>query len=350
MPNQDLYETLGVNRNASKEDIKRQYKKLAIQNHPDKGGDTEAFKEIAHAYAILGDDDKRKRYDAYGDETGQDGPGPGPGAGFDPNSMFEQFFGGAFGGAFGGMPFMNMQQQGHARACSDSLHRVGITLREAYMGCTKHIRVGLTKPCVKCKETCFVCQGKGTITNMKRMGMFTQMITQACQECEGKGVTFKGKKGCPVCDGKGDKREEHSIDFVLAPGVESGHRKVYKGMGEQSSADNVAAGDLILEVHVNASENGFVRQGNDLHHRVKLTLLQSIVGASIVIDHFKSPIPINTCDFGVVQPNVPYIVPNKGMPVRAAPEYGSMVLTFDIEYPKKPLSSEVRTAINAAWV
>lgn len=334
-----LYEVLGVAQSSSKDDLKKAYKKLAIQMHPDKGGDPEKFKEISHAYSVLSDDDKRRQYDQLGDE-GFENSGGGGSHGFNPQDIFEQFFGGGGGGGF---PFgfnMHMGPMGPQKR-SNHVHELNISMDDAYHGVKKSMRVNLTKLCPKCKDTCHVCQGKGHIMDMRRMGFLTQMLQRQCDACSGSGFVSKGKLGCVECTGTGTLKEEHKLDIVIPPGVETGHATLFHGLGEQANSPNEVAGDLIFQVNVQ-THPFFQRQGNNLVYTEKITLKESICGKTFKIRHFTGSIEVNSADHGVIQPGKPYIIKGKGMPG------GDLHIMFDIQYPTKKLSEEERDAINVA--
>lgn len=328
------YETLGIPKGSSKEDIKKAYKKLAVQNHPDKGGDPEKFKEISNAYQVLSDDDKRDRYDQLGDDGFNEMSGGNDGFhGMDPRHIFEQMFGGGMGGmpfhfdfGFGGAPHGPIKKKNH-------LHPIRITLADAYHGIHKTIRVSVQRNCKKCREMCHNCQGRGQVTDMRRMGFITQMMQRPCDRCQGSGST---SKGCNDCERQGTYREEKKLELHIPNGVHSGHKILFEGLGEQSLNDDEIAGDLVFEIHVVPHEH-FQRSGDDLMYNTTMSFAESIVGKTITIPHFGGNVDIATHELGIIQPNKPYVIPGKGMP------NGNLVITFHIKYPINKLSAEHRT-------
>lgn len=340
-----LYEALGVTKDASADDIRKAYRKAAITHHPDKGGDPEKFKEISNAYQVLSDEEKRRRYDDLGDEGYSASGGSGMSDfGMNPHDLFEQLFRG--GG--GGFPFhfdFGFGDGGHHRGPSkrkDHNHTINISLADAYHGTQKVLRVGLKKPCTKCRNQCYTCQGRGTITDMRRMGFMTQMMTRACDACNGSGAVAKG---CNECQQRGHVMDEKKIDVKVPPGVQTGHRFVISGMGEQALSDNEIAGDLVIEIFVQPDPN-FQRQGQDLVFTAKLTLAESIVGKMITIPHFGGDIVISLEDYGIVQPHKSYVIPNKGMPTN-----GNLILLFQIDYTKKQQLTETdRSMLRTAFI
>lgn len=330
------YDLLGVPQSSSKDDIKKAYKKLAIQMHPDKGGDPEQFKEISHAYSVLSDDEKRSQYDQLGDEGFENGGGH---AHMDPNDIFEQFF----GGMGGGFPFgfnMHMGPSGPQKKNSH-VHDLNISLEDAYNGIHKSVRVTITKLCPQCRDVCHSCQGKGHIMDMRRMGFFTQMIQRPCDACQASGFVAKGKSSCGECTGSGTLKEDHKLDINIPANVESGHTIIFRGLGEQPNNPGELPGDLVFRVNVQNHPH-FVRQGNDLVYTDTISLKETLCGKSIHIEHFSGPIDIDTAEFGVVQPNKPYIVKGKGM------KGGNLLLLFNVQYPDKKLSSTERDDVRVA--
>lgn len=332
-----LYDQLGLSKGASKEDIKRAYKKRALETHPDRGGDPELFKQINHAYTILSSDDTRTRYDQTGDE-GYDAAGGG--VHINPHDIFQQFFGGAFN--FHGMP-----QQPQVPKRNNHRHLFKIDMMEAYFGAKKGMRVILQKTCTKCHDRCYGCQGRGQVTEMRRMGIFTQMATGPCARCHGSGMMKSAKADCHDCKGAGNYNQEHIIDVIIPAGVETGHTVVYDGMGEQPVRPDELPGDLHIELFVHPHER-LTRQGNDLHIRIPLSLCESIVGARVSIPHFAGEFHINTTELGVVQPTKQYVIKNKGMPIMGRDGHGNMIAQFDIQYPNKKLSPEEASKIRDA--
>lgn len=342
-----LYDILGVPKGSSKEEIKKAFRKLAVQHHPDKGGDPEKFKEVAHAYEVLSDDHKKEEYDRLGDEgmAAMNGNGGGPGfAHMDPRDIFEQFFGGGMFGhdMFGGHP-QNMRTRR-----SDQLHNMRVSMHDAYHGCTKHIKICVAKTCMKCKETCSLCQGRGHITDMRRMGFFTQMMTRPCDRCHGTGAMSKGRGDCMECHGNAQYQEEKRLEIVIPPGVNTGHQHRIDGMGEQPKAEGDIPGDLILQIHVQDDPN-FTRSGDDLIHIVKISFAESVLGKTITIPHFAGSFDLNTADFGIIHPEKPYNIADKGMPRLNTGAFGKLQIVFRIDYPKKQWTIEEKAKLEQCF-
>lgn len=344
-----LYDVLGVSKDTSKEDIKKAFRKLAVQHHPDKGGDPEKFKEIAHAYEVLSDDQKRTEYNHLGDEGLA--MNQGGGGGFhhmDPHHIFEQFFG---GGMFGGDIFGGGMHGGGAPPRvrrNDQLHQMRIALQEAYHGLTKHMRIGITKTCMRCKETCAACQGRGNITDMRRMGFFTQMMTRPCDMCSGTGQMNRGKLECQDCKGKTTYQEEKRVELVIPPGVQHGHQVRMEGLGEQPKAEGDMPGDLIIQLMIQEDAH-FKRNGDDLIHTVNITFAEGVIGKKVSIPHFGGVIELDTSEYGIIQPEKPYYIQDKGMPMMGGKGYGKLQLQFRMHYPQKKWSDEEKSRLQECF-
>ena len=352
-----LYDLLGVSQNASNDEIKKAYKKQAMQHHPDKGGDETKFKEISNAYEILSDDNKRNQYNQLGDENyqnAQNGGGGGFPGGMNPHDLFAQMFGGMGGGGFPGMPgfhFNFHQQEQGPRKRGDHHHAIHLTLNEVYHGTRKNIQINLQKICLNCKSTCHMCQGRGQITNMVRSSLITQIIAQPCTNCNGSGSVLQGNPNCTECGGRSQYTEDKRVEINIEPGVHAGKELRFEGLGEQRLNNNELPGDLILQIQIH-QDPLFTRENNNLKYIKQLTFRESILGTVFTINHFAGPLEINTKDFGIIQIAKKYEIIGKGMPIDGNKNnYGNLILQFDIIYPTKHLSTDdisiLETALNA---
>lgn len=357
-----LYDLLGVSQNSSVDEIKKAYRKKAMQHHPDKGGDETLFKEISNAYEVLSDNDKRNQYNQLGDENFQNAQAGGGGGGFpggmNPHDLFAQMFG---GGGFPGMP-PGFQFNfggggsgggggggGHRRG--DHSHGIHINLNEAYHGSHKVIQVNLQKVCLSCKKTCHMCQGQGQVTNLIRNGFMTQIITQQCGNCGGTGKTIHKREDCKECKGRGEYNDEKRLEIDIVPGVHNGTQIRIDGFGEQKINPDDIPGDLILQIQIN-DHPVFTREGNNLKYCKIITFKESILGTKFTIDHFAGPIEVNTRDFGIIQLAKKYEITGKGMPIDSNKDKcGNLLLQFDIIYPSKHFNdtdiSILEDALNA---
>jgi len=325
------YESLGLSPDANENDIKKAYRKLAMENHPDKGGDPEKFKEISNAYAVLSDPEKKRQYDQFGDD-GDAGNGISP---HDINEMFSRMFnnfgGGGFDFGMGGMG-MGMGQQKR----NSIMHNINVTLNDVYFGVKKVIKISVSKNCFKCQRECGQCQGRGQITDMRRMGFITQMMTRPCDKCQGSGMSSSGSCGSCV---NGKKNEEKKVEIDIPKGVQSGYQIVIEGFGEQPVRQNEIPGDIIININVQG-HNLFERRDADLLFNSSITFSESVLGKVITIPHFGGDINIDTSRFTIIQPEKKYIIEGKGLPVFKGSHSGNLILQFNIKYPTKKWTPE----------
>jgi DnaJ-class molecular chaperone len=341
-----LYDILEVNKNASLEDIKKNYKKLAVQFHPDKNKENKEeaelkFKDISNAYSVLSNPETRQKYDMLGDENyngSGDGGGPHHGA-ENMDDLFQHLFGGARRGhqQHGFNPFGDFEFGGGGRGhqnrnCNNIIKQYNITLEDIYNGITKPIKVIINKHCLKCFVTCNVCNGVGTKQQIIQMGPMVQILNTPCNRCNGSKIINKNNKECKECKGCGTYETEHNAFLNMPKGFDSDHT-IFEGLGEQPQIAGHKAGNLIYEFKLQPHAQ-FTKSGNDLYYKQTLTLTDSIIGKLIVIDYFGEQIKINTNQFGVINPSKQYILKNRGLPIYNTTKKGNMVIEFNITYPQ----------------
>ncbi|MDQ3494297.1 MAG: molecular chaperone DnaJ [Pseudomonadota bacterium] len=275
MSKRDYYETLGVARNVSDEELKKAYRRCAMKHHPDRNpGDASAleqFKACKEAYEVLSDGGKRRMYDQHGHaafEHGMGGGNAGPGAA-DMGDIFGDIFGNIFGGG---------AQRGPRRG-ADVGYVLELDLEEAVAGLDKRIELPTLAECEPCKgtgsedgklDTCETCHGRGQVRYQR--GIFS--MQQPCPHCHGRGQTFRTP--CTECRGNGRVEEEKVLSVKIPPGVDSGDRIRLAGEGEAGPAGS-PPGDLYVEVRVRPHEF-FVRDGDDLHCEVPIRITQAALG------------------------------------------------------------------------
>lgn len=335
-----LYDTLGIDKSASIEDIKKAYKKLAIQYHPDKGGDQEKFKEITNAYKILSDPKERDKYDNLGDMYFENGlNNMSDNFPFENMDMFNQIF----GNSFFNMGFQNNNKT--IRKCNDYIHNIEISNRDSYFGIEKHLTININKKCFICIDTCNLCNGKGNIQDIKNNGFFRQMVLRQCNKCNGLGSISITNKNCNNCKGNGNYSLDKKLDIKIPRGSQS-YTTTFDGMGEQPQTPNDIPGNLVINIVVK-DDPIFIRKNLDLIYNVDITFLESITGKDIKIPHYDGDINFKTSKLGLINPNIEYRFKNKGMIKQGndsrestIPEKnGDLILKFKIIYPSKHLET-----------
>ncbi|MFZ2038769.1 MAG: molecular chaperone DnaJ [Minisyncoccia bacterium] len=353
MQNKDYYKVLGVNKDATQDDIKKAFRKLAHQHHPDKnkGNDTK-FKECSEAYSVLSDETKRKQYDMYGSNYsagGEQGGNPfgggfegfdfsqfsrnggGQGFEFDINDIFGDFFGGG-----------RREQVRRGRDISVDLE---ISFSESIFGVTKTIHLTKNNTCSDCKGggaqthseqiKCSDCAGRGHITTTKRSIFGTFATESVCKTCNGTGKVPKDK--CNKCHGSGIDKKESQLEIKVPAGINSGESLRLTGAGEAISGGQT--GDLYIRIHVK-KHPVFTRVNHDLVMTLEIKLSDALLGAEI---------PVLTLD-GEIAVSVPSGVNNgeilrlKGKGVPVGRQRGDILVTIRVKMPKH-LSKTARKTV-----
>jgi len=333
MAKQDFYETLGVAKSASSDELKRAYRKLAMQHHPDRNsgdkGAEQKFKDINEAYDILKDDQKRAAYDRFGHAAFEQGGGPGAGGfGFGAGGfadIFEEMFGEVMGGRRG---------QGGPSRGNDLRYNLEVSLEEAFRGKQTTIRVPTLIACEQCKGSgaeagskpiaCPRCHGRGKLR--MQQGFFT--LEQTCAGCQGAGRVIDNP--CKACGGQGRTRREKTLSVNIPAGVEDGIRMRLAGEGEVG-VRGAAAGDLFVFISV-TPHRIFQRDGAHIHCRVPLPMTTAALGGTIEVP---------TVDGGRTRVTVPagtqsghqFRLRSKGMTVLRSAARGDMFIEAVVETP-----------------
>lgn len=343
----DYYETLGVPRSATQDEIKKAYRKLAHKHHPDKGGgDEEKFKVINSAYEVLSDSQKRAQYDQFGDAFDGSSAGTNPGgfggfggfgnSGFTINmddlggmgDIFESVFGG------GGRTRGARRSRG-----SDIESNIEITFKESAVGVTKTVEQRIYDVCSKCHGNgaqpgtpivnCNTCKGAGSTTqNFKTpLGTFAQKIM--CQTCRGEGKI--AKTPCSVCHGEGREKTTRRLDINIPAGIADGQTIRITGKGEAPTKGG-SAGDLYVNVHVRPDAH-LVRDRDNVRSQVAISFIDAALGSEKTVEMLSGKktirIPAGT------QPNTEFRFEREGFPHVQSSGKGDHIVTVQVEIPKK---------------
>ncbi|HVJ53595.1 MAG TPA: molecular chaperone DnaJ [Aliidongia sp.] len=335
MAKQDYYETLGVARGASGDELKKAYRKLAMQYHPDRNpGDKAAeqkFKELNEAYDVLKDDQKRAAYDRFGHAAFENGAGPRAGAGagdFGFASGFADIFDEMFGGFAGGR-----RGQGATRG-SDLRYNLEISLEDAFKGSSAQIRVPTSVSCESCSGsgseagsrpvTCTTCNGNGKVR--AQQGFFT--IERTCPSCGGAGRVIENP--CKSCGGQGRIRREKTLSVNIPAGVEDGTRIRLAGEGEAGLRGS-APGDLYIFLSV-TPHRLFQRDAANIHCRVPLPMTTAALGGQLEVPTIEGARARITIPPGT-QTGDQFRLKGKGMSVLRSPARGDMYIEAVVETP-----------------
>jgi molecular chaperone DnaJ len=344
------YDILGVDKKASKDEIKKAFYKLAAKYHPDKGGDEAKFKEVNQAYQILSDEQKRKEYDMYGENfSGAAGGQSAYGGGFggfntgdfqNINIDFDNLgdiFGDFFGGGFGAR-----EKRGR-----DISMDIEISFKESIFGTSRNVVINKTSTCNTCrgsggdeksgKVTCDKCNGNGKVHTVKNTFMGRIQTTSECEHCNGSGSVYKNK--CSDCKGYGVKSGRSEINIDIPVGINSGDMLKMSEMGE--AVKGGVTGDMFVKVRV-AIDKTWMRSGYDLicEHKIKLT--DALLGFEHNLNGLDGDIALKVS--GGVSVGEVVRVENRGVPVSGSKRRGDVLIKLIIELPKK-LSKEAKEKI-----
>jgi molecular chaperone DnaJ len=347
MSKRDYYEVLGVDKGASQDEIKKAFRRMAIQYHPDKeGGDETKFKEINEAYEVLKDSEKRKRYDQFGhagvggDPSGGFGGGAYDfsGGGFNFNGQNVNFDFGDLGDMFGSF-FGGGQSRGHrTRRGRDVEVALELSFEEAVFGVDKSIRLNLNQECEHCKgkgaepghdlKTCPTCKGAGQVTTVTRTMLGNIQQAAICPDCQGIGKIPEVK--CSVCGGAGVKRQEKKVDLKIPAGIDDGATVRLREYGE--AIKDGPKGDLYVHIRVKPHKK-FTREGDIILSHEELDMVTAALGGEL---------KVQTVD-GIVTMKVPagtqngddFKLSGHGVPHVKKDTRGPHIVTIDVKTPTK---------------
>ncbi|XP_071784979.1 dnaJ homolog subfamily A member 2-like [Asterias amurensis] len=338
-----LYELLGVSKNASETEIKKAYRKLAKEYHPDKNPNAgEKFKEISFAYEVLSNTEKRDTYDRYGLEGLKEGAGEG--GGFD--DIFSHFFGGGiFGGGGGGFGGGRRQRKMKGE---DTVHRLGVSLEDLYNGKTSKLQLSKNVICGSCKghggkqgamQPCHSCHGRGIKVTIRQIGPgMVQQMQSTCTDCRGEGERINDRDRCKKCNGAKVNKETKILEVHIDKGMREGQKITFHGEGDQQPG--IESGDVII-VLVEKDNDAFKRVGNDLYREQEVTITEALCGFQITLKHLDDRQLLIKCPGGsVIQPGCKRVVENEGMPFYRNPfTKGNLIMKFNIKFPENNFAS-----------
>ena len=348
MAKKDYYEVLGVDKNASADEIKKAYRKLAIKYHPDKNpGNKEAeekFKEAAEAYSVLSDADKKAKYDQFG-HAGVDGAGPDFSGGFgNLNDILNDLFGGAFGGGFGGGfggfgGFGGGRRQERVYKGRDIRVRARLTLEEIARGVEKEISIEKNVPCPDCGgrgaknsadiKVCPACNGTGQVQRVVNTFLGQSISYSTCQQCGGEGKIISNP--CPKCSGSGLVRQRETIRVKIPAGVESGMQLTVQGEGH-AAKNNGINGDLLVVIE-ELEHPLYKREGTNLFYTAVISMMDAVLGCEINIPcldgSYKIKVEPGTQSGKIVR------LKGKGIPALNGYGNGDMYVKIAVWIPKK---------------
>lgn len=352
MANKDYYASLGLQKGASDEEIKKAFRKLAIKYHPDKNqGNKEAedkFKEINEAYQVLSDPEKKARYDQFG-TADFDGSGFGSGGfgGFDFSDMggFGDIFDSFFGGGGGSSRRRNGPQRG-----ADLEYTVNLTFEEAIFGVEKEISINRSETCDSCKgsgaktgtsaKTCPTCNGQGQVRVQRQTPLGSFVSTSTCSTCGGSGKVIDDP--CTTCHGKGNVRKNRKITVNIPAGVDTGNVMPLRGQGDHGTNDG-PPGDLYVRINV-ASSKKFTRKGNDIYIDTHISMGKAALGTEITVatvdGDVKYTIPAGT------QSGTLFRLKGKGVPRVNSSGRGDQYVKVIVDIPKN-LNDKQKEALKA---
>ena len=346
----DYYEVLGVDKSASADEIKKAYRKIAKENHPDlHPGDKqceERFKAANEAYEVLSDDDKRKKYDQFGHAAFDPsyGAGAGFGGGFGGFGDLGDIFGDIFGGGFGGFGGGQRSNPNAPRKGENIRASLNISFEEAAFGCEKEVTVARVEQCPDCKgtgcapgttpEVCPDCKGTGYVTQSQRTPFGVMQSQAPCGKCRGRGKIIH--QPCKTCKGIGSIRRQHKIKVTSPAGIDDGQAISQRGKGN-AGANGGPAGDLLVSVIVRPHSR-FERDGNSVLLEQPITYSQAALGAEIEVPtldgNVKMTVPEGT------QPGTVFRLRGKGIPYLRGNGRGDQFVTVTLSVPKNLTGSQ----------
>lgn len=343
MAKRDYYEILGVSKNASPDEIKKAYRRLAVQYHPDKqGGTEEKFKEINEAYEVLKDESKRKRYDQFGHagvgssaaSDGFGGFGQGQEMHFDFGDLgLGDILGSFFGGGFGGQARTQRTKRGR-----DVETSVELTFEQSVFGTQAELNLNMEDVCLHCKgttvepghdlQTCTTCEGSGQVVNVTRTVFGNIQQASICPKCSGAGKI--PEKVCSVCKGKGTQRKDQKITLKIPAGIDDGATIRLREHGE--AVANGPKGDLYVNVRVRPHKK-FTREGDLILSQEHVGMVDAALGTTMNVETIDGPVKMKVP--AGTQSGTDFKLSNHGVPHLKSDTRGAHIVTLIVDTPSK---------------
>jgi DnaJ-class molecular chaperone len=345
---QDLYAVLGVAKTASEDEIKKGYKKSALQHHPDRNPNnkeaaTIKFQEVNKAFNTLNDPEKRARYDKFGVVDGENNESGGMPGGFNPFEMFSNMFGAQGNGMPGFNMNGNMNNDSRRNAKSpDKKITINISLTDVYKGKVIPIDFNKLICCDKCDgcgaiskdsiKSCNVCNGKGKIVRMMQMGPMIQQSIQNCTSCAGIGKVIPSGSNCTKCNGQKCMSMKRHVDCYIRPGTTQGSNITFKNESDWVS-DFGDVGDLIVFINCKSEEGIFHREADNLIMKKSITLLEALTNTTFYIKHLDDRVIKITYE-DIIKPGQKMIIKSEGIPnLQDNLHKGNLIIHFEIIFP-----------------
>jgi DnaJ family protein A protein 2 len=339
-PDTKYYDLLGLSKDASPQEIKKAFRRAAVQHHPDKGGDADKFKEINKAYEVLSDEEKRQIYDQYGEEGLEQGAG-GPGAG-GMGDIFDLFTGGRGG-----------RQRGPVRG-EDVVFKSKVTLQQLYEGHKRPLRLTRKVICAECSGkggsevvVCSQCDGHGVQVKIRQIGPgMVQQMQSTCDKCKGQGEVCPERAKCKKCNGAKTIKQKEILDLWISPGMTNNEKIRFREKADE--APGTTPGDVIVVLELEEHPY-FKRRNNDLLYEKEITLVEALTGFEFYITHLDGRVlRVASSDAsGIVKPGDIKVIEQEGMPLNRNPHMkGNLYITFKILFPRSSeLSPEARKTL-----
>jgi molecular chaperone DnaJ len=339
MAKRDYYEVLGVNKNASADELKKAYRRAAVEHHPDRGGDEEKFKELSEAYEVLKDNEKRKRYDQFGHSgVGGNGGNPFANGGYSSQNVNFDFgdlgLGDLFSSFFGG----NQSSQRRQTRGRDIEAGVEISFEEAVFGTETDLHMDIEDTCEHCKgttvepgyelKTCDQCQGSGQVVSVTRTVFGNIQQASICPKCKGSGKI--PEKVCSVCKGKGTQRKRQTLKLKIPAGVDDGATIRLREHGEAIA--NGPKGDLYINIRVKPHKH-FTREGDIILSEEHIDIVQASIGAEIDVKTVDGPVTMKVPTG--TQSGTDFKLSNHGVPHIKGNSRGPHIVTIIVDIPTR---------------